>query len=400
MLWMPVLHALAALYAFLAFQSEQPTVAPAHVAVALGYCALMLAAELVRARPAAPCLPSPVLRGFPALIHARAPGALAPLIHAVAGAAALRLAAFVPEAVLLVPFSAAELVRTTLGTASRFLPAALYAAALALVAVFLAPARTPAFALWAVGVYAIRATTARLRLRVATLERELTEAEHAVAAENRSRELAATLARSSETAARLEERRRIAVAVHDQLGHTVTGSLMQLEAARLDLRDDPDAAEGSLLRAEDALRRGMDAIRTSLKAIKPAHDEIGLGAIERAVYEFEQGSRFSASLDVQGDAAAIPASIWTVMLANLNEAFTNCAKHSTGSRVSVEIAVLNRVTTFGVRDDGRVPAGRVRQGMGLQGIEERTARTGGQVIVDASRGFMLKCVWRRDGNAD
>lgn len=386
-----ILHALTAIHVFVTFESRQASVEAADVTVLLGYASLILTAAVAAARGD---------RGGGRRGHqvgerrgttVTVARAFRPVVQLVGLAVAVVLAKPVPSAILLIPFHLAALVADL-----RRGPIAAYTVGIAAALVFLPATRTVSFILWATGVLAADRTIHRARLRARTLELQLTATEHELSAEEKSSHLANALSRSEKQVTRLEERRRLSVEVHDILGHAVTGSLLQLEAARLTVREDPDDAARTIERVEEVLKKGMDAIRTSIRALKPAADDVGLGRIEHAVYQFERESRFQASLEVHGAVDAIRPPLWATMLANLHEAFTNCRKHSTGNRVDVTVAVLNRVVKFEVRDNGRVTGTAIRHGVGLQGMEERTAATAGTLIVDTSRGFSLICLWRRD----
>jgi signal transduction histidine kinase len=83
------------------------------------------------------------------------------------------------------------------------------------------------------------------------------------------------------------------------------------------------------------------------------------------------------------------------MADTLTESLTNCLKHSKGSRVEVTITILHGIIKLEIKDDGPPPYGPVRAGIGLQGIEERVAGSGGTVILDHGSGFSVICLWRR-----
>jgi signal transduction histidine kinase len=235
----------------------------------------------------------------------------------------------------------------------------------------------------------------KTQIRSEQLNQELLAAGRDVARLTRTLEQNAAVAKIENETVRLEERGRLSVALHDRLGHAVTGSILKLEEARHVLERDPSASARIIAQVESILREGMDQMRQALRAHKPAADAIGVRELERAVYEFDRDTRFSASLNVRGDPAAINAALWRVMVANLQEALTNCHKHSNGDQVTVAVEVLNKIIRFEVRDNGRSARGHVVPGLGLEGIEERTASTGGTLILDATRGFSVVALWRR-----
>jgi signal transduction histidine kinase len=60
---------------------------------------------------------------------------------------------------------------------------------------------------------------------------------------------------------KFQERDSIAQKLHDSLGHTITGSIMQLEAAELLFDDEPKRAKEIMLRVSGTLKDGLAAIR-------------------------------------------------------------------------------------------------------------------------------------------
>jgi signal transduction histidine kinase len=375
------LHALTTAYVFLLGAASRATVAPGDVAILLGYGALLLGTELVPHR------------------WARA------LLHAVGGAAAVAALPWVQAAVLLLPFHVLGFVASW---SRRTFPAFVAVLLLCGVAARFFIARWSAtfaeatwsdgvaFVLWSAGVYAVHELLARAQERAGTLDRQLLAAGREVARLSRSVEQNVAVAKIEKETARLQERRSLSVALHDRLGHAVTGSILKLEEARHALECDPPDSARVIAQVESMLREGMDQMRHALRARKPAADAVGLRELERAVYEFDRDSRFSAGLEVAGDPAAINAELWRVMIANLQEALTNCRKHSNGDQVTVSVKVLNKLIRFEVKDNGRTTRSYVVPGVGLEGLEERTAAAGGTLILDSTRGFSVVALWRRD----
>lgn len=293
---------------------------------------------------------------------------------------------------LLSPFHVAALA----APGGRRFPAAYGVGALLLAAAAPALRSVPYLAVSAaVGVVAThQASTARAAFRAAlavrALRRELDSRNE------RDRE-AADASAIREEAARIEERSKLSAAVHDAVGHSVTGALLHLESARYSMDCHPAAAKAAIVRVEAALRKGLEMVREHLSRSKPAPDRVGLRQVETMVFEFDSHSRFAASLDVRGPTSAIAPAIWEAMKRNLEEALANCVRHSSGNRVDVTLAVLNRAVRFEVHDNGHVGRAAVRRGIGLEAIEERTVATGGRMTIDTSNGFSLLCLWRRDG---
>ena len=199
--------------------------------------------------------------------------------------------------------------------------------------------------------------------------------------------------------AQMEERNRLARAVHDHVGHAISGSLLQIEAAASLLPADAREARGMLENGARALREGMDSLRATLRATLPPPEQIGIHRIRAMVDRAAAEGRLATRLTHSGDLGAIDRGQWRVIEDNLRESITNALRHSGGSELSVTITVLNRIVRVEARDDGR-GGGTIRKGLGISGMEERTERAGGKVIVDGSHGFSVVTVLPRGSDGE
>ncbi len=67
----------------------------------------------------------------------------------------------------------------------------------------------------------------------------------------------------------LEEKARLSQALHDKLGHSINGSIYQLEACKVLLKKEPDESARMMQGVIDNLRSSMDEIRSILRREKP-----------------------------------------------------------------------------------------------------------------------------------
>lgn len=186
----------------------------------------------------------------------------------------------------------------------------------------------------------------------------------------------------------LEERNSIAQQIHDKVGHSISSSLIQLEAAQLVSEQDPAMAKKIISKVTGVLREGMESIRQTLHNIKPAVEQLGINRVKSILDEFRANSMIRVNLTDRGDLSLISYQQWKVISDNLTEALTNSLKHSRATDISVSISVLNKIIKLEVKDNG-VGVSRINKGLGLAGIDERTASIGGKAIFDGSRGFSV-----------
>lgn len=313
-------------------------------------------------------------------------GILRVCVMAVKAAACVLLLPLTPLPLFLIPPVGLELI-TLPGSNTGFPVLPLCCSAVTLAPVFLLPESMVILFLgfWALSVFIAltdrhnRETRERLTGRLRGLEKELAASEARGASLKKS-------GADQELLIKLQERDRIAQELHDQLGHTITGSIMQLEAAGMIFREDPDRVREIIGTVSRILREGLSSIRMSLKAIKPEPSRLGLNNLRRMMDDFETEHGIPTDLTTEGPVQTLPAGLWAVLESNLRESLTNMLKHSSGSRFSCTITVLNRVYRVEFRDNGSVPSP-IGRGMGLEGMESRTREAGGTLIIDTSRGF-------------
>lgn len=186
----------------------------------------------------------------------------------------------------------------------------------------------------------------------------------------------------------LEERNKIAQTIHDMIGHVISGSLIQLEAARLLMNRDPVKAKSVIEKVIAILCDGMANLRITLKNIKPAPEQLGVNRVKHILKEFEQNSQIKTALTYRGNLERISQVQWRILYENISEALTNVIKHAQATRVTVNIQVLNRCLKAEIKDNG-CGAGSIKKGIGISGMEERSGNAGGNVIVDGSKGFSI-----------
>ncbi|MED4533745.1 sensor histidine kinase [Metabacillus fastidiosus] len=194
--------------------------------------------------------------------------------------------------------------------------------------------------------------------------------------------------RQSDYMAKLEERNRLSQEIHDQIGHSMTGALIQMEAAKRMIEIDKEKAAELLQNAIHISSEGIEHIRLTLKNMKPPVEKIGINKMRLFIDEFTVKNEFTTVFLHKGNIDIISPIQWKVMYENITEALTNCLKYSDATFISVEIHVLNKFIKAEVKDNGK-GIDKLKKGLGIVGMEERTASLNGKVIIDGSNGFSV-----------
>lgn len=200
--------------------------------------------------------------------------------------------------------------------------------------------------------------------------------------------------------AALEERKRFAARIHDKLGHGISGSILLLEGAKLQMDTEPEQAKETIQKAADNLRAGVESIRMSLREERPDVLSVGIGEIKESLERFQVEYNIETKLVTEGDLSQIPVNIWHCAKENLTEALTNVLKHSSADTVTVKIQAFARLIRLEYRDNGRVEKPFIK-GMGTEGIEERTLLAGGKCLFSAGEnGFCITNIFMKEGSRD
>jgi len=194
--------------------------------------------------------------------------------------------------------------------------------------------------------------------------------------------------KQSEYTFKLEERNRMSQEIHDKIGHSMTGALIQMEASKRLSQTDPDKAAELLQNAILISKDGIESIRQVLKSVKPATEQLGMNRLRLLIDEFSAQHAVRTTLTHEGNIDVITPLQWKVVTENAQEALTNTLKYSNATAISVRIQVLGTLIRAEIADNG-IGAAKVIKGMGIRGMEERAASLNGTVIVDGSRGFSV-----------
>ena len=197
------------------------------------------------------------------------------------------------------------------------------------------------------------------------------------------------MVQNMEHAARLHERNRLAVRIHDDVGHGISGSIILLEGAMLSLEKQPEKSKEAMAVAVENLRESVDHIRATLKEERTKRSEVGLAQIAAELSRFQADyPGIETRLETEGELGEITPSIWICVHENLTEALTNLLKHANATMFTVSISVRNKLTKVQFKDNGK--SGEFKIGMGLSAMEERCALCRGRCFFPAgTRGFTI-----------
>jgi signal transduction histidine kinase len=183
-----------------------------------------------------------------------------------------------------------------------------------------------------------------------------------------------------------EERKYLSRELHDQVGQMLTALRMELAA----VAPKDSSVRGQLDRARGTLDSTLKTVRNMAMLLRPSMlDDLGLGpALSWQVKEFSRLTGIAADLKLDEHVDDLPEQHRTCLYRVLQEALTNCARHSQAKHVSVLVTRTADNVRASVADDGIGFAPHVirRSGMGLLGMEERVRELDGDFRLTSQPG--------------
>ena len=200
-----------------------------------------------------------------------------------------------------------------------------------------------------------------------------------------------------------DERRSLARELHDQLGQSLSSTLLTVESA---CRDAPQIRE-ACEKVKSEIRGIIDDVRNLAWQVRPSIlDDYGLDrALARLIEETSR--RVDFPIDYQcvpaSETRRLPNHIEVTLYRIAQEGITNIMRHAAATQASVILLMHDREVSLIIEDNGKgfdlaaaekglrggpYPGGGAprRPSLGLIGMKERAALVGGEFTVDSQPG--------------
>ncbi|HZI65594.1 MAG TPA: PAS domain-containing sensor histidine kinase [Thermoanaerobaculia bacterium] len=194
------------------------------------------------------------------------------------------------------------------------------------------------------------------------------------------------------SAAREEERSRIAREIHDELGQKLTVLKMDVARLRRSLPRDPESLQGlarEILTSIDELLRTVRNLSTELRPSVLDHLDL-VDALEWQARDFEARTGIRCRLVNRAEGLTVALASKTDLYRVTQEALTNVVRHADASRVQIQVSREATDLLLEISDNGHGISDEDlnrRNSLGLLGIRERIQALGGTVsLKNASEG--------------
>lgn len=189
----------------------------------------------------------------------------------------------------------------------------------------------------------------------------------------------------------LKERSRMAREIHDTLGHTLTGAIIQLEAAKKLIYIDQEKTLATIEKTQEITRDGFLEVKRAIHALRPVLIEDGnlKDALEALFEKVENDCHVVIDGHIRGEApieAARKVSLYRI----IQESITNSIRHGQASRINISLENKEDHVEISIHDNG-LGCENILEGNGLQGIRERVYSHQGRLEIKSkdNEGFHL-----------
>ncbi|MDO5732877.1 MAG: histidine kinase [Eubacteriales bacterium] len=193
------------------------------------------------------------------------------------------------------------------------------------------------------------------------------------------------LQRTSETAeemSRLEERDRISRELHDAIGHSLSSSILQLEA--LKIGSSSEAQHAALEKVQTRLSEGMDEIRRILHRM---HREAFDLKTKVASFQAEMpGRRLDWQYRINTE---LPLGLRLDLLHIIKEGVSNFLKYSDADELRIRLLEQRAFYSLEIADDGAVRSEISGDGIGLFAMRDLCEQYGGYFRLNCEQGFSV-----------
>lgn len=218
-----------------------------------------------------------------------------------------------------------------------------------------------------------------IRSRIQRNEMHEQNKRHLVELQDAYEQLQAASATAMQNAV-LEERTRIAREIHDAVGHSLTSLIVQMQALRYMMKENPLQAGQSLEGMLVVARQGLQDIRTSVHALADNRTVPGMTVLKSLLSRMEASASIRYTFEAGLSDEEVGGEAFETLFRVLQEAITNVIRHSRATLLEVALSREADTIVMRIRDNGVLEKGHeIREGFGLRLMKTRLEEKGGSL---------------------
>ncbi len=182
------------------------------------------------------------------------------------------------------------------------------------------------------------------------------------------------------------ERLRIARALHDEAGQTLTAVALEIERAA---SQGPESERSRMTELAGELHATLEEIRRISRELRPeALDDLGLiNALIALSSRTARQGRLQIERHLSEDLPPLSSELELVIYRVAQEALTNVLRHAQASRGVIELQHSAGTIELSVRDDGQgMPERPAGETIGIDGMRERALLVGASLEIESRAG--------------
>jgi len=183
--------------------------------------------------------------------------------------------------------------------------------------------------------------------------------------------------------ATLKERNRIAREIHDNVGHMLSRSILQIGALGTIYKE--EVLREQLGGINESLNQAMNSIRESVHDLHD--DSIDLRqAVEEATRDMREKYVIRIDYDMS---RAVPRNVKYCFITTIKEAMSNVVKHSNADKIEIVLREHPGFYQLLIGDNGTVKGNGAEDGIGLLNMRERVEALEGTIHISDENGFKI-----------
>ncbi|WP_141505547.1 AAA family ATPase [Paenibacillus luteus] len=188
-----------------------------------------------------------------------------------------------------------------------------------------------------------------------------------------------------------EERNRIAQEIHDIVGHTLTSTILQIEAGKRLLQKDMESGLKRLGEAQDLIRHSLNEIRGSVHMLKEDKYADLPVMLQQLIRDTERNAGVTIHKAIHDLPDLMSTAYKKTIYHALQEGLTNGIRHGGSAEFHFSLQPVGAHLQFRLEDRGK-GSDTILMGFGLKAMKERVEQLGGTLSIKsrAGQGCLLR----------